>query len=138
MIQNSGPTALGPNGGDLGYAGIGNSVAVKFDLYNNAGEGSDSTGLYLDGAVPENVGSVDLSSTGINLHAGDPIQADITYSGSTLTVLLTDTVTGATAVQNYTVNVESVVGAATAYFGFTGATGGASAAQGIDSWTVYA
>jgi len=32
-------------GGGLGYHGIGSSVAVKFDLYNNAGEGSDSTVL---------------------------------------------------------------------------------------------
>ena len=38
-IQNSSLTALGGSGGSLGYAGIGNSVAVKFDLYNNNGEG---------------------------------------------------------------------------------------------------
>src|SRR5208282_4244937 len=34
-IQNVGPTALGGAGEGLGYAGIGKSVAVKFDLYNN-------------------------------------------------------------------------------------------------------
>src|SRR5271166_5782105 len=52
-IQNDGPTALGSMGGGLGYgtdgvhsgSTIGNSVAIKFDLYNNQGEGSDSTGL---------------------------------------------------------------------------------------------
>jgi hypothetical protein len=138
VIQNAGPTALGGPGGQLGYAGIGSSIAIKFDLYNNAGEGSDSTGLYEDGAVPENVGSVDLSATGINLHSGDPIQANITYNGSTLVVLLTDTVTGATATQSYAVNIASVVGAKTAYFGFTGATGAASSAQAVSGWTVFA
>ena len=57
-IQGQGPTALGPGGGGLGYGpdspgngvGIANSVAIKFDLYSNAGEGSDSTGLFTDGA----------------------------------------------------------------------------------------
>ena len=44
-IQGSpqGLIALGGGGGGLGYTGIANSVAVKFDLYNNAGEGSNST-----------------------------------------------------------------------------------------------
>ena len=32
-IQNAGPTAVGGDGGYLGYGGIGKSVAVKFDLY---------------------------------------------------------------------------------------------------------
>jgi hypothetical protein len=36
-------SALGSNGGGLGYGGINNSVAVKFDLYNNSGEGNNST-----------------------------------------------------------------------------------------------
>ena len=53
----SSAAALGPSGGGLGYGpdtpggtpGIPSSVAVKFDLYNNDGEGSDSTGIYTDG-----------------------------------------------------------------------------------------
>ena len=52
--------------------GIPNSVAVKFDLFSNNGEGNDSTGLYTDGAAPTNAGSINLTSTGINLHSGDP------------------------------------------------------------------
>ena len=53
-LQNAaaGVQAIGAKGGALGYQGIGSSVAVKFDLYNNAGEGTDSTGFYTDGAVP--------------------------------------------------------------------------------------
>ena len=54
-IQNAGATALGQAGGLLGYGGatkITPSVAVKFDLANNAGEGNNSTGLYTNGAAP--------------------------------------------------------------------------------------
>ncbi len=69
-IQNNGPTALGGIGGGLGYARIPNSVAIKFDLYNNSGEGPDSTGLYVDGAMPT-MPAINLTGTGIDLHSGD-------------------------------------------------------------------
>jgi hypothetical protein len=76
-IQNAGVTALGPGGGGLGYsyagltpAGITPSIAVKFDLYSNAGESNDSTGEYADGATPT-VPSIDMTSSGVNLHSGD-------------------------------------------------------------------
>ena len=92
-IQGNGPTALGSFGAGLGYATIPKSVAVKFDLHNNAGEGQDSTGLYLNGAVPT-VPAVDLTNTGINLHSGDTFHVALAYNGATLTVTITDTVTG--------------------------------------------
>ena len=91
-IQGDGPTALGQLGRDLGYRrSLPQSVAVKFDLYNNAGEGTDSTGLYTDGATPT-VPAINLPSTGINLHSGDIFNAQLTYNGTTLTVVITDTV----------------------------------------------
>lgn len=37
--QGSGPSALGPNGGCIGYGGIDNSVALEFDTNNNWGWG---------------------------------------------------------------------------------------------------
>jgi CubicO group peptidase (beta-lactamase class C family) len=141
-IQGVGPTALGLTGGGLGYGpqraggtgGISNSVAIKFDLYSNQGEGNDSTGLFLNGAAPTNVGSVNLSNTGINLHSGHVFNATITYNGSVLNVTITDTVTGASATQSYTVNIPSSVGGNTAYVGFTGGTGGLTADQRILKW----
>jgi len=59
-IQAESPMALGGPGVSLGYAGIPKSVAVKFDLFNNAGEGFNSTGMYTDGAPPT-VPALDLS-----------------------------------------------------------------------------
>ena len=136
-IQNVGPVALGGIGGALGYGGIGNSVAIKFDLYNNAGEGPDSTGLYINGAVPT-VPAIDLSSTGINLHDGDYINAHITYDGTNLNLTLTDAITLATWSHTFAVNIPAIVGGPTAYVGFTGGTGLLSASQKLTSWTYLA
>jgi hypothetical protein len=135
-IQNApkGIWALGNGGGGLGYQGIQNSVALKFDIYNDAGEGKDSTGVYIDGAAPT-LPATDLSSTGITLTSGDLIHAHLVYSGSTLAVTLTDTKTGATVTNQFTVNIPTVVGSSTAYVGFTGGTGSYSATQQVTSWT---
>jgi hypothetical protein len=136
VIQNDpkGIWALGDAGGGLGYQSIQNSVAVKFDLYNNAGEGSDSTGLYTDGAAPT-MPAVNLSSTGINLHSGDLMHAHMVYDGTNLTMTLTDTVTSAKVTEVFPVNIPNIVGSSTARVGFTGGTGNTTATQNVTSWT---
>jgi len=133
-IQNTGANAIGEDGGGLGYAGIGSSVAVKFDLYNNAGEGTDSTGFYTDGAYPS-VPALDLTASGVNLHGTDLLHAHITYDGTTLILTLTDTVTGASFSASQAINIPATVGSNTAYVGFTAGTGGESAVQQIVNWT---
>ncbi|MBT9332595.1 chitobiase/beta-hexosaminidase C-terminal domain-containing protein [Paracidobacterium acidisoli] len=133
-IQGQSPYVTGGNGGYLGYGGIGNSIAVKFDLYSNNGEGSDSTGFYTNGAVPETP-AIDLSSTGINFHSSDIFHAHLVYDGTTLTMTLTDTVTNASVTESTTVNIPSLVGGNTAYVGFTGGTGGLTATQEVLSWS---
>jgi hypothetical protein len=109
-------------------------VAVKFDLFNAGGEGLDSTGLYTDGAIPT-VPAIDLSSTGIDLHSGDTMAVQLVYDGTTLTMTITDTVTQATYTTSFTINIPSTVGGNTAYVGFTGGTGSATANQAILAWT---
>ncbi len=132
-LQDSGMTALGALGMGLGYSGIPTSVAVKFDLYSNSGEGVDSTGLYTNGAVPTTP-SVDMTSSGVNLHSGDLMTATLSYNGTILTETVTDTVTKAVFSTQYTVNIPSITGP-TAYVGFTGAIGGTSDTQSIVNWT---
>jgi lysophospholipase L1-like esterase len=140
-LQGVGPHALGGYGGWLGYApapgtrGIPNSVAVKFDLYNNQGEGNDSTGLYQGGAVPTVLGSIDLSRTGINLHSGHGFDVGMAYDGTTLKVAITDMATNVTATQSYLVNIPAAIGSGTAYVGFTAGTGGLTATQEILNWS---
>jgi hypothetical protein len=134
-IQNTGGGALGSTGGSLGYAGIAKSVAVKFDLYNNNGEGVDSIGLYQNGAFPTTP-STDLNGSGIDLHSGHKFLVHMTYNGSALAMSVTDATTG--AVYNkagWTINLPQVLGGNAAYVGFTGGTGGLSATQNIQTWS---
>ncbi len=133
-LQGNSPAALGAYGKGLGYAGIPNSIAIKFDRYNNSGEGPNSTGLYLNGAEPT-LPAVNLTGTGIDLNSGDQIQAHLTYDGTTLTMTLTDAVTLATWSQPFTVNIPAIVGANTAYAGFTGGTGAVTSSQKFTYWT---
>jgi hypothetical protein len=134
-IQGVGPNTFGWNGGGLGYETINHSVAIKFDLWDNAGEGIDSTGLYIDGAGPFNIGSIDLSHTGIDLHSGDAMNVTMNYNGAILNVTITDTVTKASASQSYAIDIPSVIGSSKGFVGFTAGTGNLSTVQEILNWT---
>lgn len=133
-LQNDGPNALGPLGGDLGYTGLAQSVCIKFDLYDNAGEGTNSTGLYVNGAAPQ-VPAIDLTPSGIDLHSGRVMNVTLSetpQSGLVLTIV--DPQTGARFVHVFNVNVASVIGSSTAYAGFTGGTGGLTCTTQIIGW----
>ena len=117
-IQNAGATAIGPSGGGLGYGpalpggtpGIAKSVAVKFDLFSNDGEGTNSTGLYINGASPT-VPATTLGG-GVNLHSGDIFQVQMSYDGTTLSMTITDTTTPAdTFTISWPINIPNTVGA---------------------------
>jgi hypothetical protein len=138
-VQGYSNNALGQDGGFLGYGGDNNlgipkSVALKFDLFNNAGEGNDSTGVFANGADPT-VPATDLSASGVNLHSGDVMQAQLIYDGSYLHVTVTDTNTGASFQQTFPIDIVGTVGGTTAWVGFTGATGALTATQQILRWT---
>jgi Legume lectin domain/Chitobiase/beta-hexosaminidase C-terminal domain len=143
-IQADGPTELGPSGGGLGYGpdqpsgarGIPNSMALKFDVYNNAGEGTDSTGLYVNGASPT-VPATDLSSSGISLSSGDVLNAHLAYDGAMLYLTLHDVVAAKTFATRFPINLPQTIGANAAYAGFTGGTGGLTSSQKILGWTLF-
>jgi hypothetical protein len=142
-LQANSTAALGVAGGPLGYGldsatntgGIPNSVAVKFDLYSNFGEGIDSTGLYINGASPT-IPFVDMTGSGIDLHSGDVFAVHMVYDGTSLVMTITDTVTNAVFTHTWTIDIPTTIGATTAYAGFTGGTGGITATQNILTWTM--
>jgi hypothetical protein len=154
VIQGDGPKALGPGGGGLGYGsdtvgaggGLPRSIAIKFDVFNNAGEGINSTGIFTGGRSPTirqpglSAGfpdtSISLNGTGIDLSSTHPFAVTLGYDGATLSETITDTVSNATFTTSYDINIPGIVGSDVGYVGFTGGTGGLSAVQDILSWTL--
>ncbi len=153
-----GLAALGPVGGGLGYGAdtpgtypnvaagaIVNSIAIKFDIFSNAGEGTNSTGLFTGGRSPtvRQPGlpsdfpdvSVNLDGTGVTLNSQSPKLVTLSYDGTTLTETILDEGTQQSYTTSYTVNLMRFIGNETAYAGFTGGTGGNWTIQSIKSWT---
>jgi hypothetical protein len=78
------------------------------------------------------------SNAPVSLVSGNPINVTIIYTNSTLWVNLYDTAAGTTYSTNYTGgatnNITNVLGATTAYVGFTGGDGGVSSYQTVSNF----
>jgi hypothetical protein len=149
IIQSNSPQALGGGGGALGYQGIFNSVAIKFDLFNNSGdpsEGPPSTGIFTGGRSPtiRQAGlpadipdiSIDMRASGYQLDNQHMHQVTLTYDGTTLSERLHD-LTDPTVpdfTHDYVVDIRRFVGGDGAYVGFGGGTGGSTAIEDIQNW----
>jgi Chitobiase/beta-hexosaminidase C-terminal domain/Legume lectin domain len=129
---SGGPYAFGFENYDVhapdgGYAGLAESVAVKFDGFNG-----NTTGEFTNGETPY---EPQTSTGSIDLNSGHPIACTLTYDGTTLTLSMKDTVTSATYSTHWTVDIPSEVGADTAYVGFTASLYTASSTQDVTAWT---
>jgi len=93
---------------------------------------ANSTGIFIDGAEP--VGGTDLTVSSIDFQSQHIFRVEMAYTGSTLTVTITDTVTLASAQQQYTVDIPARVGS-DAFVGFTGATGADTCSSRVTGWT---
>jgi hypothetical protein len=139
---NGYPGVTGGTGGALGYgapyrggnpgspAGFGDSLAIKFDLHNNAGEGPNSTGLYFNGAYPSTP-AVDLYPSRIDLHSGHTFHARISYFHGAISLSITDL----TSYAVFTTRFAPSTGLGTASVGFTAATGATANTIKILNWT---
>jgi hypothetical protein len=142
------PGGLGAPGGGLGYQGVGNSVAVEFDTYNNGYDDHNSSNhvaLDTSGALnevafgnPYGVATCDFgvgySATGCMAN-GDKWTATIGYDGSKLTATVRDgTAPAQTVIADFPINLSSLLGTNTAYVGFTGSTGAGYENEDILNW----
>jgi murein DD-endopeptidase MepM/ murein hydrolase activator NlpD len=94
--------------------------------------------MWTDGASPGATPGRDTTASGVNLHSGHIMNVHITYDGTTLAWIITDTTTRASFQIGFPVDIVSLVGANQAYVGFTGGTGSLTATQDIINWTYNA
>lgn len=137
VVQNDarGPTITGDANSDgfgsfpefTGNIPIRNSFAVKFSMANGGGNyfnrptgKINGTGCYWNGGfadclVPFN----DIQPYGIDMNAGNVMHGFVTYDGSTVTMVLQDTVTLAQARYSWpSINIPTFLGQNTGYIGF--------------------
>jgi hypothetical protein len=131
-IQNAplGAAAIGGGGGAMAYGTITPSVALALNIYDPNTRGIR---LLQNGTVTTPFWPIAPVLVGGN---ANPIQVNLSYAGGVLTAAFRDTVSSATYTTNFTVDIPTIVGANSAYLGFTGADGGVSSTQVITDFTM--
>jgi hypothetical protein len=126
-------TALGGNGGGLGYAGLPmNTAAIGFELFDGYYDYQGGSELLTAGSQ----GGVNDLSNGVDLSTGDRVTVRLSYAGNTLTQTVADLSIGAASTQTYTgVNLASILGSNSAIIGVTGGTGGLNSTQTISNFS---
>lgn len=161
VIQNTSNTAIGGDGGALGYGdnpmfggvGISNSLAVEFDMWDNVADWADIDGNHISiqsrGLLPNSavfglgtLAAQPIPTSQTNLSSGDIHTVRITYTPplsvgglGTLSVYLNDLVN---PILEQNLNLETLLALdeGEAFVGITAATGNALDAQRhlIHSW----
>lgn len=138
-MEGDSPTALGAPGLGLGYLGILNSAAVRFDYgSDNFGEGTNATGLFTTGPTLGSFAftNVDLTGSGINLQDTHEKRTTLVYDGTALTETITDSTTNISFSHTYSpIDIPALTGGITAFVGFTGGTDTLGAVQDVETWT---
>ena len=134
VMQNDlrGPAALGGGGGSLGLSGITPSAALTFNLYANS-SGGMGVSFGTNGAQ----GLPYHSASPVALNSGDPINVSVSYDGSVVSVVLTDAVAQASFTTTIAGNLPAILGADTAYVGFTGGDGGTTSSPDHQQLHLY-
>jgi hypothetical protein len=139
FIQQTGTTAIGGSGQNLGIGGINNSVAVEFDTYQNGGDPDNNhIALDLNGNTSHSTGVVaSINKSTLDLADSKLKYVWIDYNGSTNLFevrISTSNSRPATATLSTTINLATTLSGHNVYVGFTGATGGSMERHSITSF----
>ena len=140
ILQGNLPDVVGGGGGGLGSAGVPNSLAVKFDIFQRI----NRTGVYVNGEMAD-----DGANVGFELDNGHVYLVTIGYDADAagdndaVTVRIADQTDPAVVPfqRNFAADhagrpfdLDAILGGDCGYAGFTGATGGQNAEQNILDW----
>lgn len=149
LLQNNaaGANALGGIGGGLGYNGITDSLAIKFDTWQGSGELSNNyVAVLTNGDASKTYDWTDQNYVTYRAQAAAPfdlngsgtiLNAWVDYNGVTdnLQVYLSNTATKPTnALISTKIQLSNIVGSQ-AFVGFSGSTGGATSIQDVLNWS---
>jgi hypothetical protein len=130
---------VGGGGGGIGYQGIGNSIGVEFDTWNNgAGDANSSNHVGID--ANGSVNSLVLAPVAeADMNNGGVWNAWVDYDGANnlLEVRLTQSaVRPAAAILSITRDISADLGGTNAFVGFTSGTGSAWANHDVLNWVL--
>lgn len=129
--------SVGGAGGFIGYGGIGNSVGVEFDTYNNGVIGNDPNGNHVGVDLGGSIASLVAKPEPIRFNNGNVWNAWIDYDGPAgkIDVRWSQAADRPFAAQlSYSTDLVSVLGQSTAFAGFTSGTAGGVGDHSILSW----
>jgi hypothetical protein len=135
VVQTNSNTAGGAGGG-IGYQGLGNSLGIEFDTYNNGPVLGDPDGNHVSIDTNGVLGGP-TASVGTPLNNGAIWYAWVDYDGPTdsLEVRLSSTSTRPlSALVSSTVDLTTVLGSTNAFVGFTSGTGSGFNDHDVLSW----
>jgi hypothetical protein len=146
-LQTESATALGANGGDLGYLGITPSVAVELNTWQNApfdindNDVAVLTNADITGLGPQTAyGVTNCQPTGAFscMSNGDTWSVWIDYDGTNLRVAIADnSTTRPVDLLSYPIDIASVLGQTSAFVGFTAGTGLGYENHAIANWQFH-
>lgn len=138
---------LGGLGGGMGYAGVGNSVAIEFDTYDN-GEvgGSNHVAVDVNGSLASLVTASPYGNS--NCHLGNHLAAGcmsngkvwsafVNYDGTTQKLNVSVQEAGSALIQlitDFSIDISGALGTNDAFVGFTAATGSGIENHDILNW----
>uniref|UniRef100_UPI000AF70A0B L-type lectin-domain containing protein n=1 Tax=Kordia jejudonensis TaxID=1348245 RepID=UPI000AF70A0B len=132
ILKNNAAPQIGNPGGGMGYEGIGNSLAVEFDTWQNNELGDpffDHIGIVSNGNNNHNAGTslagpIQASATSTNIEDGVEHIIRIEWTAATTTI---DVYFDCVLRLSFSGNIVNTLfgGNTNAFFGFTGSTGGA-------------
>ncbi|MEP6605293.1 MAG: hypothetical protein ABJA60_04160, partial [Nitrosospira sp.] len=138
VIQNTGKN-VGTTGGGIGYGGLGHSIGVEFDDWNNGdgdGNNANHTGIDINGNVNSVVRADVLPA---QLDSGAIFHVWVDYDGiaDLMEVRLgLNSIRPSNSLMSYNVDLASLLGSTNAYMGFTSGTGSVGSYHDIRNWIV--